>query len=124
MRFRPSQHLRKASEFRRVRDQGTRVDCGPFVAYYLRVPGPGGTCAEAPRLGLVVSRRVGNAVVRNRVKRRFREVFRRCQELLPGDCHVVLIARRACVFREQTEIERRFRKLCRNISASGHAKPI
>jgi ribonuclease P protein component len=46
-----------------------------------------------PRLGITASRRVGNAVVRNQIKRRVREWFRRCgQSLLPG-LDVVVIAR-------------------------------
>ena len=56
----------------------------------LRAPGrsPGAT-----RLGVTVSRRVGNAVVRNRVKRQIREWFRRVgREALTGS-DVVVIAR-------------------------------
>ncbi len=50
----------------------------------------------AGRLGLTVSRRVGNAVVRNRVKRRVREWFReaRTSELRDG-IDLVVIARQA-----------------------------
>ncbi|MGE3164185.1 MAG: ribonuclease P protein component [Planctomycetota bacterium] len=44
-----------------------------------------------PRLGLAVSRRVGNAVVRNRVKRRLRELFRRHRAALPGSVDLVVI---------------------------------
>jgi ribonuclease P protein component len=46
-----------------------------------------------PRLGVTVSRRVGNAIVRNRVKRRIREWFRRERETLPAGSEVVVIAR-------------------------------
>jgi len=45
------------------------------------------------RLGLVVSRRVGGAVVRNRVKRVVREWFRRHRSLLPKGVDLVVIAR-------------------------------
>jgi ribonuclease P protein component len=48
---------------------------------------------SGPRLGLTVSRKVGNAVVRNRVKRRIREWFRRDLELR-GSWDLVVIARR------------------------------
>jgi ribonuclease P protein component len=47
-----------------------------------------------PRLGLTVSRKVGNAVVRNRVKRRIREWFRRERGCFGGAWDVVVIARR------------------------------
>lgn len=46
-----------------------------------------------PRLGCSVSRKVGNAVVRNRVKRLFREAFRLEQEALPTGVDLVLIPR-------------------------------
>jgi ribonuclease P protein component len=48
---------------------------------------------ERTRLGLAVSRRVGGAVVRNRVKRRVREWFRRSTAVLPEGFDVVVIAR-------------------------------
>jgi len=44
-----------------------------------------------PRLGLAVGRKVGNAVVRNRMKRRLREVFRRERALLAAPVDVVVI---------------------------------
>jgi len=50
-----------------------------------------------PRLGLTVSRKVGNAVVRNRVKRRIREWFRRERDCFGGAWDVVVIARREAV---------------------------
>lgn len=49
--------------------------------------------AEAPRLGVTVTRKIGGAVQRNRVKRVVREVFRCNRELFPVGCDVVLIAK-------------------------------
>ena len=46
-----------------------------------------------PRIGLTVSRKVGNAVVRNRVKRRIREWFRRSRAAVPAGTETVVIAR-------------------------------
>jgi ribonuclease P protein component len=46
------------------------------------------------RLGVTVSKRVGNAVIRNRVKRRIREWFRHAREGLPDGSDIVVIARR------------------------------
>jgi ribonuclease P protein component len=42
------------------------------------------------RLGLIVSRKVGNSVVRNRVKRHLREIFRQSQQTLPTWDFVVI----------------------------------
>jgi len=51
--------------------------------------------ATGARLGVVVSRRVGNAAVRNRTKRLIREAFRATRDLWPPDVDLVVVARRA-----------------------------
>ena len=45
------------------------------------------------RIGVITSRRVGNAVKRNRARRLFREIFRRNQESLPKSCDLVIVVR-------------------------------
>jgi ribonuclease P protein component len=45
------------------------------------------------RSGFVTSRRLGVAVVRNRVRRCLREIVRQHQHLVRGDCWIVIIAR-------------------------------
>jgi len=49
--------------------------------------------AEAPRLGITVSRRVGGAVVRNRVKRFVREAFRQRKHMFPPGWDIVIVAK-------------------------------
>ncbi len=62
-----------------------------LVVYALERPER--TLAEAPRLGLAVSRKVGNAVVRNEVKRHLREAFALVVDDLPTTTDFVVIAR-------------------------------
>lgn len=64
--------LRKRTEFEECYSSGVRVSGRHFLVFLLARSG-----AERPRLGISVSRRVGDAVTRNRVKRRIRELFRR-----------------------------------------------
>ena len=75
--------LQTRAQFDRVFREGTRRRSGPVVAITWRRPadgsiGPEGNPHESAetRLGLVASRRVGNAVVRNRAKRRLRHAVR------------------------------------------------
>jgi ribonuclease P protein component len=80
--------LRDARDFQRVNRTGTRRAAAHFVAVVAPSRGDVG-----PKLGLAVSRRVGNAVARNRVKRRVREWFREMRAELPPATDWVVIAR-------------------------------
>ena len=77
----------RRSDFLRAQSEGRRVHTPHFVIVAL--PGERGHL----RLGVTVSRKVGDAVRRNRVKRLLREVFRRNRALFPRACDVVVVAR-------------------------------
>jgi ribonuclease P protein component len=83
-----AQRVRKRPEFLRIQDSPARV--GTRHLLFLLAPraddGP-------PRLGVVASRKVGNAVARNRAKRLVREAFRLHQEALPRGVDLVVIVR-------------------------------
>lgn len=74
--------------------------------------------AEAPaRLGLTVSRRVGGAVVRNRVKRRVREWFRTHRALFPRGKDCVVVARPAAAGIDSRELDRELAALLARLEA-------
>lgn len=81
--------MRRSAEFTRTVRKGTRAGRPTVVAHLLVDAFP----AEHPaRVGFVVSRAVGSAVTRNRVKRRLRELMRGYLHSLPGGSLLVLRA--------------------------------
>jgi ribonuclease P protein component len=87
LRFRKHEHLRRPADFKQVYDRRCSVSDGRLVVYG-RLNG----LAHA-RLGLSVSKRVGPAVVRNRMRRLYREAFRLTRAELPVGLDLVLIPR-------------------------------
>lgn len=81
--------LLRPAEFARVYAVRHSAARGPLVLYAAVRSEPDGR----PRLGLSVSRRIGNAVIRNRWKRCLREAFRRVQGKLDPHCDYILVVR-------------------------------
>ena len=124
MRFRPEQHLRRQSDIRVVREQGRRVDCRAFTVWWKRRETPLATNPpDAPRVCVVASTAaVGHAVLRNRAKRRLREIFRHHQHLVPPGCDLMLIARAAATARPLPELAQKFAEACAQIPPAAPVK--
>jgi ribonuclease P protein component len=84
--------LSRSAEFERVYRQG-RSKGNRFLVLYAFPREDTEAADEGPRLGLSVSRRVGGAVDRNRVKRVLREAFWAEAERLPAGSDYVVVAR-------------------------------
>ncbi|GGG46855.1 hypothetical protein GCM10010964_37740 [Caldovatus sediminis] len=68
--------LKRRGEFLRVAARGRRVARPGLVLQAMPAAAPAGSGAPPPRLGFTVTRKVGGAVLRNRVRRRLKEAAR------------------------------------------------
>ena len=105
--------LHRSAEFLRLQRSGARFQSPHFVLY----AGSLDHEPERSRLGVTVSRRIGNAVVRNRVKRRVRECFRKViRDGLPAGTSIVVIARGGAGALESAAIGEELAMAARNLS--------
>ena len=99
------ERLRRRSEFAAVYKEGRKRVGRAFVSFVVRREGQG------RKFGVVVPRRVGNAVVRNRVKRVLREIYRTHRTELVDDAHLVIVARQAAATLDFSACQQAVRKL-------------
>jgi len=88
MRMPRAMSMKRRSEFARVRKEGRSV-AGRFMVLAAMADPE----LEGLKTGLITSRKVGNAVTRNRVRRRLRAILSRHGERVPSRHYVVVVAR-------------------------------
>jgi ribonuclease P protein component len=98
----PMERLKRRAAFIAVAG-GRRVSRRGFVLQALKAEAnPEGTRRErsadrAPRFGFTVTKQIGNAVVRNRIRRRLREAVRNAAEYAEKATDYVLVGRKAAL---------------------------
>jgi len=110
-RFPRSSRLKFGGEFIRAKTKGERLACGCLIANWLLLPENSPT-----RLGVVTSRKIGNAVKRSRARRLLRESFRLHQHDFRQPVDLVLVARNSIDGKSFAEVEQDF------LRALGRAK--
>ncbi len=90
--FGRDRRIRKRADFLRVQSTGQRASTPHFVLL-VAAQDPLVSPAAPSRLGVVVTKKVGNAVARSRVKRVCRECFRTSPGLVPDGIDLVVIAK-------------------------------
>ena len=101
--------LKKNSEFRRLYAKGKSA-ATPYLVVYCRKG-----AAPHNRYGFTVSTKLGHAVVRNRVRRRLREIVRLGEPQLKSGYELVLVARSRAVGAEYRKLEKAFFTACKKL---------
>jgi ribonuclease P protein component len=108
LRFPVTARLTRSSEFARVRSEGRAFHGKAMVVSVLR-----GVANQGTRVGFVTSRKVGGAVVRNRARRRLREVVRADRPQLLTCCWIVIIAKTAAATAPFPDVQNEWRNLAK-----------
>lgn len=107
-----SASLKNNYEFRRLYAKGKSA-FSPYAAVYCRR-----NRSPVNRLGITVSTKIGKAVVRNRIRRRYKEIYRLSEDKLEPGYDIVIVARarsRTALYRE---LEADFLRLCKKLGLS------
>lgn len=117
MRFPATQRLRRQADFSRLREQGSRFNCGPFVVNAAPPSAATSGGSGFARFAVIASKKMvsNRAVHRNYAKRIFREIFRKNQTVFPPGWDVIVIARRGFEKLPFEQLESRFREAARRI---------
>lgn len=102
--------LKKSREFRRLYAKGKSAADSLLVVYFRK----NGLCEN--RVGFTVTTKLGKAVVRNRVRRRLREVYRLNEEKLKFGLDIIIVARVKSRYVCYGELDKAFLDLCRRLS--------
>ena len=101
--------LKENYEFRRLYQRGASAAGGSMVLYCRK------NRLDHNRLGLTASVKLGHAVVRNRARRRLREVYRLNSPKLRKGYDLILVARGRTTTVSWKELNDTFMKLCRKL---------
>ena len=105
--------LKKNHEFRRLYQKGASAVAGSMVLYCRK------NRLGHNRLGVTVSVKLGNAVKRNRARRRLREVYRLASPRLSQGWDLILVARGRTLTASWKELNGSFLRLCRKLGLLG-----
>ena len=101
-----SKIFRGKREFGAVYNRGRSFANGKMVLYVLKSDGFEG------RVGCAAGKKLGGAVVRNRVKRILREAYRLCQHEISSEYAIILVGRKGIIDAKSDVAIKAFRELC------------
>ena len=101
--------IKQNYEFRRLYSKGKSCANAYLVVYCRK------NRAGRSRIGYTVSNKVGHAVVRNRIRRRLREIYRLNEDMLTSGVDIVVVARVRAAHVPYRRLEQAFLKLCAKV---------
>lgn len=124
-----SMRLRRRPDYLAVQSSGRKIHGQGFVALVVRAADGRGPASDAPaadrggrtqpptgRVGFTVTKRIGNAVTRNRIRRRAREWLRR-HGWIPAGLDVVFIAKESAAAQSSTALAEDLRRMVGRIAS-------
>jgi ribonuclease P protein component len=122
MKLPRARRITHRADFQRVRVSGQSIQGRYLVLGYLADP----ALPEPFRLGIITSRRIGGAVVRNRVRRRIRGVIHRTGDRIAAPHWLVIVARTAAAGASSEQLEKEWKWLMHRVplvAADADRKP-
>ena len=102
--------VKKNSDFRRIYSRGKSSVTSYLVVYCRR------NKEGINRIGFTVSSKLGHAVVRNRIRRRLREIYRLNASLFSQGWDIIVVARSRCINGDFHKMELAFIAACSSLS--------
>ena len=105
-------------EFRRLYSKGASAVCSRMVLYCRK------NGSDENRIGLTVSAKLGHAVVRNRLRRRLREIYRLHESRFQPGWDIVVVARSRAVDAPYQKLEKNYLSLAQSLGLLVKEEPI
>jgi ribonuclease P protein component len=108
--FPRSARVRRRREYLAVQRGGAKHHCAHFLVFVVMNE-------DLPtRIGITVTKKIGNAVARNRIKRRVREAFRHSRPRFPPGTQMVWVAKRGAAGIDTTSVRRDFETIIERLA--------
>lgn len=111
--------MKRASEFAMVRSEG-KSEAGRFL---ILSTAPLPKAGEHSRFGIITTKRIGHAVVRNLLRRRVREILRAHGDAISTGLYVVIVVRNRAAMTDYAGLEKDFLKLLARRQKSQNSTP-
>ena len=114
-RFPHFHRIVRSVDYKDIYEAGKKIHSGKFVLFARE------NSLGHARLGITVSRKIGCASKRNRIKRLFREIFRRFSAEIPNNIDMVINVKTGCVGAGFVELREEFITAVRRMARKGYS---